>query len=308
MRGSLKEPARLKPGEKVTEAGVYDVGMAAYHNDICPGPSISGSGINTLLNETARAYFHDSPYNPNRAEEDTESAESAGFRIGRGAHTLAFEPHLFASHYVIRPSRFTSWQTDASKDWRTEQQREGLTVFTPKELAQVHGIVASLKEHPLIQQGLLDGYCERSLFWKDEETGVWLKIRPDAIPELDATICANLKCLTQITPRQIWRQTFDHGYHVGAALVTMGIEAVLGMKVSEYALVFVGQRPPHDILIAPLDPTSIEWGRRLVRKGIRIFARCLEQNYWPSYDALDNEYLKPSEYMINQWAKDPDMK
>jgi hypothetical protein len=302
---ALANPPRVKPGTKIKEPGIYDIGMADYHSDVCPGPSISASGINTLLNETARSYFYHSPYNPKRP--DDAGTEAAGFRIGRGAHTLAFEPHLFASHYIVRPDRYDSWRTKESKVWRTMKEAEGLTVFDPGEYENVLGIVASLKEHPLYEQGLLEGYCERSLFWQDEETGVWLKSRPDAIPS-HANINSNLKCLSRIEPRQVWYQAFDHGYHVQAAMVAMGCEKLLGMKFDEHVLVCVGQKPPHDILIAPLDPLAIEWGRKFVRKGVRRFAECMRAGYWPSYDAIDGEYLKPSEHMINKWAMDPEMK
>lgn len=304
-REALANPPAIKAGTKIAEPGVYDTPIAWYHDDCAVGPSISASGINKLLHETPRSYFYTSPYNPDRPEDS--GTEAAGFRIGHGAHTLAFEPHLWATHYTVRPDRYESWRTREARMWRSQQEAAGLTVFDPSEYEQVLGIVASLKEHPLYGQGLLEGYCERSLFWQDEETGVWLKTRPDAIPS-HANINANLKCLSRIEPRQIWRQVFDHGYHVQAAMVAMGCEAVLGMKFDEHALVCVGQKPPHDILIASLDPVAVEWGRRFVRKGVRLFAQCLKNGYWPSYDMLDGEAIAPSETMINQWAKDPEMK
>lgn len=299
---SLDHPTPLWHGTRAASAGVYDVPMLWYHDDCCIDPSISSGGLRTLLARTPRAYWHTSPLNPDRAP---MPEPTAAMRLGAAAHALLLEPHTFRRLYEPRPDSFDSWRTKAAREYRAARAMEGITVLEPSEMERIIGIAAALRDHDL--RDLLAGHVERSLIWPDEATGVWLKSRPDAIPT-SANIYADLKCMAGVTPDALRRAIFDRGYHVQMALADMGMEFILGRKMEEYVVVAVDSDPPHDVIVAPIDPEAIGWGRKLVRKALGIFARCLEDGRWPSYEAQEGLYIHVPDWLRGRYNEDPDLK
>ena len=75
-----------------------------------------------------------------------------------------------------------SLRTNYAKEWMDARRHEGKEVIFPKEVEQISGMAHALGTHPMVKAGAFDGYVERSGFWRDKETGVWLKVRPDVIP------------------------------------------------------------------------------------------------------------------------------
>ena len=70
--------------------------------------------------------------------------------------------------------------------WRAERGREGKAILTLNDVADIRGMAESLGRHPIIKAQALNGLIERSGFYKDKDTGIWVKIRPDAIPTVRA--------------------------------------------------------------------------------------------------------------------------
>lgn len=298
--GSI-EVRRIQHGEIITEPGIYDMPMGWYHANCCDGPSISSSGLRTIVLKTPLHYWDDSPLNPNRYVDDKkgEDAETAALRIGRAAHTLLLEPHLFKALYCTRPERFTSWQTKESKKWRTEQQLEGLTVLDPHEFQRVVSVASALRRHPLYERGLIDGDIERALIWKDAKSGVWLKSRPDVIPR-GSNIFADLKVVHDASARSVQKKVFDFGYDMQMALAGVGMWELLRRRIEEYVLVAIESDRPHGVRIAPISHGEINRALSLLRHGLNLFVECMEEGYWPSYDDQDNLYVSRSEFAAKQ--------
>ena len=134
----------IKHGQKISEPGVYDMPMGWYHDDCCVGPSISSSGLRTIWQKSPLHYWYDSYMNPDRDEEDDEKVEAEALRMGRAAHALLLEPHLFGQMFTTRPPIFADWRTQKARQWRAEQQLEGKTVLDPAEFQRVHLIAKAL--------------------------------------------------------------------------------------------------------------------------------------------------------------------
>lgn len=293
--GTYAEIRKVKHGEKITEPGIYDMPMSWYHADCCAGPSISSSGLRTIVLKTPLHYWDESYLNPHRPVDDQDETESVFLRIGRAGHTLLLEPELFRSQFVTRDPRFTSWMTKESKKWRLEQQLEGFTVMDPPEMLRVQGVANALRNHPLYARGLLDGDIERSLIWQDPATGVWLKARPDVIPE-GSNIWADLKVVSSADARAVEKKVFGFGYDMQMALGEIGMQVLLGRSIEEFVVVCIESSRPHGIRIAPIALEEIKRARSLLRAGLTTFVECLEAGYWPSYDAQEGEYVRRPEW------------
>lgn len=286
---SLSNPLPLPPCGKVSVPGVYALSMAEYHGDLCVGPSISSSGLRTIWSQSPAHYWYDSPCNPNRPE----PKERPHFSIGRAAHHLLYLGRKgFDAEFVIRPSKWKDWRTDAAKEWKAEQIKAGLTIITDAELEAITGMARSLAAHPLVKSGILDGAVERSLIFKDEKTGAWLKSRPDNIPS-SSGLFADLKTADSVSDDSLERSLASYGYHMQAALVGMASEALLGRPMEEFAFVWVEKAPPHCVRVTVLTGADIERGRMQLRRSIDQFAECVATGEWPGPGGTrrDAEYL-----------------
>lgn len=292
--GSIASPAPA-PAGKITRSGVYDLPMAVYHGDCCDSPSISSSGLRTIWSRSPAHYWWESPYNPN----PPEPKDRPHFNVGRAAHHLLYLGRKgFDDEFVVRPSKWKDWRTAEAREWREEQIKAGRTIITDHELELITGMARALGAHPLVKAGILDGAVERSLIFRDPETGVWLKSRPDNIPA-SSGLFADLKTTESVAEADLQRSLASFGYHMQAALVAMASEAVLGLPLEEFALVWVEKAPPHCVRVTTLIGADLERGRLQLRQAINAFARCVETDTWPGPggDRSDAEYL-----MLPEWA------
>jgi hypothetical protein len=271
-------PSIVWDGKPIAADGVYDLDISAYHSDVCVGPSISSSGLRTIDQESPGDYWLTSYLNPNAEPQK----DSDAYILGRAAHYLLLGEGKLAEKFLIRPSHWDSWRTTAAKEWREAQIASGKTVLTDEHLNAVRGMAAKLGAHPLIQSGLLNGEIEKSLIWKDPETGIWLKARPDALP-MNGDIIADIKTTTDIKAVAVRRTIQDYGYHMQLALVGMGMEHILGRTPGndDYVLIFIKKSGTFGVNVKPIDIESIYWGRRQIRRALRKFADCLAREEWP---------------------------
>lgn len=294
---SLASPRMLALGERIDQAGVYDLPMSVYHSDCCDGPSVSSSGLRTIWAQSAAHYWADSYLNPHRLEDDTDRRH---FSLGRAAHHLLFLGRKgFDEEYVVRPSVWADWRTKDAKEWRADQLKAGKTILTDGELEQITGMARSLAEHPLVRAGILDGYVERSLIWQEPISGVWLKSRPDCIPN-DSGDYADLKTTTSVATEDLARSIASFGYHAQGALTGLGSQAVLNRPMQTFTLVFVEVKPPHCVRIVTIPPEDIRRGEQQILAAVETFAECWKSGVWhgPGGSQADAEYLP-----LPTWAR-----
>ncbi len=277
---------------KITKAGVYDLPMSVYHGDCCDGPSISSSGLRTIELECPLEYWAFSYLNKNAYPQDDKPAWS----FGRAAHCLLLGDSVFEDHFVVRPEEWKDWRKKDAKEWRDEQIGKGKSVLIPDELVLIEQMAAVLAKHPL-SRDLLTGEVEKSMLWKDEETGVWLKSRPDIIPTFD-NVVVDYKTTTQrVRPYQLQQDITKYGYHMQLALMEDGMRILLGKDDLNIALVFQQKKPPFHVTWVEVTPAFLELGRMQNRKALRTFADCLEKGEWPGYaDGIVQAH--PPEWLI----------
>lgn len=279
---------------KIVKPGVYNISMAAYHGDCAAGPSISSSGLRTIFNESPKHYWKDSYLNPHRAEEKTSEA----FILGRAAHHLLLGEDAFSTLFIVRPDKWDSWRTNEAKAWRADQEAEGRTVLLASQLEQIRGMARALADEPLVQAGILNGKIEQSLIWKDKKTGVWLKSRPDAIPNDSGDFC-DLKTSANFG-FDLDRDVSKFRYDVQAALTGMAMREVLGREMESFSFCFVEKEPPHSVEILTLLKEDIALAEKDIRTAIDTFAWCLEHKIWFGPGGTQRD-ARP--VYISEWAK-----
>jgi hypothetical protein len=155
---------------------------------------------------------------------------------------------------------------------------------------------------------LVGGLTEVSMIWQDQITGVWLKSRPDVIPDNGADF-GDLKTFapkSQNIARAVHQTITDRGYALQMAMAIMGAEAVFGTTAKECLLVMAQSTAPYTVTPVRLDEEALYWARVQVRHGIDTFARCLESGHWPmpvegilTYSLPDSARHRLGEAQIN---------
>jgi hypothetical protein len=294
MRLAQDRPA---PKGLIAEPGCFvGLDLARYHGQPTLGPSISSSGLRTIWAESPAHYWCRSPLNPDRLPEE----DKPHFALGRVAHTLLLEGRDgLLKDYALRPEEYPDYRTKEARVWRDEQVLAGRTIITQSDLEKVEGMARSLSAHPLVKAGILDGAVERSLIWKDPETGVWLKARPDVIPNASGDF-SDLKTTPSVAYDALERSLASYHYAMQGALVAMASEAVLGLKMQSFTLVWVEKEPPFCVRVTTLDDADLERGARQVRAALRTFAHCLNTGHWPGPGGDRAEYLRLPTWAANR--------
>jgi hypothetical protein len=262
----------------ISKAGLYaGVPMEHYHGQLTTAPSVSSSGLRTIWAKSPRHYWWDSYLNPDRPVE----VDRPHFAIGRAAHHLLLQGRKgFDAEFVVRPSQWSDWRTKEARAWRDEMLMLGKTIITLTELEHIKGMAQSLAAEPLVRAGILDGLVERSLVYPDPETGVWVKARPDAVPN-DTGDYSDLKTTTDVSDESISRTITDFGYNQQGALVRSASLHTLQTVMRDFILVFVEKQPPYCVRVVPIPVEDLDRGESQNRIALHKFKAGVETGDWP---------------------------
>ena len=294
-------------GLTISKSGLYSgVSLERYHGDLCDAPSISKSGMWDIASPDGSPahFFHGSYLNP----EAESYEESEALIFGRGAHHLLLGESDFHHSFVIRPEeypdpdrpgKFKPWNGNATwcKQWLSVETRAGRTILKPDHIRAIRGISKSLSEHPLVQSGILNGLVEHTLVYRDRETGLWVKVRPDVVPTDDLAV-SDLKTCVSVSDNAIDRAIGQFGYFLQGGLVRMAFREVFGSEIHSFSLVFVEKSAPYPVRVVTLKDIDLELGEQMATTTLRLIAKCLDKGVWPGPGGLqtDASYVEITPY------------
>jgi PDDEXK-like domain of unknown function (DUF3799) len=283
------EPVKVARAVLIDRPGAYpEISMRDYHRatNLCPAPSLSSSGIKTLLDKSARHYWFDSTMNLERPAE----SDKPHFALGRGIHDRLLTPDCFTGdHYHVVPDGFTpahhkKWEDDMPA-WQ-DAVAKGKTILKASDAAAIERMAAAVAEHELASALLISGTPEMTLAWQDQLTGVWLKVRPDVTPEMRAII-PDVKSELDPSPDAFEKKADNLRYLHSAALYMDGLDAIYGEEKRRFVFIVIEKTEPHTVTLYQPDETDIHRARMENRWAINLFAECLKRGThreaWPSY-------------------------
>lgn len=299
-----------EPGMQITEPGIYQgLPLSEYHGnrDLFDAPSISKSSLKWLLpfhGGSPKAFWNRWKWNPNRIE--PKSSDELVF--GKAAHCLLLGDEVFADQFVVEPEKYPSsktkkmikWNNNAKfcKDWHKEQAEAGLTVIKADQLKMIRRMADDAAQYDLVKQGILNGEIERTLCWKDTETGIWVTARPDACPM--PGVYSDLKTTSFFDEEFLSKQLFDAGYYLQGGMTKLVCQG-LRLPFEEFYLVYVLKDDVPDTCHVPISGTAIERGERAIRWSLKTIRKCLDADHWPGARPF-NEGNRP--LFMKPWAAD----
>ncbi|MEV4335719.1 PD-(D/E)XK nuclease-like domain-containing protein [Streptomyces sp. NPDC049590] len=257
--------------EPITEPGIHDMTNEEYH---AHRYALSSSGARTLITASP-AHF--------RYEQDHPQLPKKVFDIGNAAHKLV----LGQGPELVRIDA-DEWRTNAVKAEVAAVRAAGNVPLKPAEYQMVHDMADALRRHPVASR-LFDpehGTPERSLFWRDDRTGVMRRARLDWLPNPRSgrLIIPDYKTCVSAHPEKLQRVIEDLGYHQQDDTYRSACHA-LGIADDTAAFVFVCQEktPPYVITVIEVNAAARRIGAARNRRALEIFAHCTATGYWPGY-------------------------
>ena len=285
----------------ITEPGAYpDIDGDLYHSvEICDAPSISSTGLKLIEEKSCAHYWHQSPLNPRRPVQE----QKTHFNVGKGVHDLLLLQDLFPKRYLILPEgydgRLAKWRD--AKDERAEAMRSGVPVLTAEQARLVYAMAEQVEKDELAKALIVSGIPEMTLAAKDPETGVWIRSKPDILPDT-TDIIPDVKTAISAHPDAFEKAATRLGYFQSAAHYMDIIDLLYGPAGGKrrFVLIVVESAPPHLVQIYHLDDEDIQAGRMLNRSALNKFARCLRTGVWPGYSTPESPILP---LQMSPWAK-----
>lgn len=283
----------LPPGPaRIALPGAYpDVDMADYVTDPVAGGSLSASGVKLLLDRSP-AHF--------RQWADNPTASARHFDVGTAAHTLVLGtgPELVpVERQDVDPDdpRRHQWNTTAVKDEVKALRAAGCVPLHRADYDTVRAMAAVLAAHPTAAALLgQPGAAEVTLVWRDPETGVMRRCRPDFLPEQQPgrrLIIPDYKTCDSAHPDDCARAMWSHRYHRQGAGVLDAVDALGlagdhtadGAAPPAFVLIFQEKTPPYVVTVAEPGPWEMRVARMQTARALRLYADCAASGVWPGY-------------------------
>jgi len=244
---------------------------------------ISKSGLDMIARSPAH-YAYRSPQEPTRA-----------MVIGSATHAAILEPELFAKQYMLLKD-VTDRRSSAYK--QAVDQFGADNVLTGTEADAVTGMQAALQLNESAKQRLdARGWVELACFASDPVTGVLVKCKFDKLTS--DFLSVDLKTTQDL--RDFAKSVANYRYHVQAAFYADVFEWATGEQLKGFEFLAVEKDAPNASRIFVLDTPSIDYGRKLYRQALDVYAECLRNDEWPMPPG-ETEYIT-----LPYWAADPEL-
>lgn len=282
--------AKAWNGKTITEPGIYTgISLEDYHGklDLLDAPSVSKSSLKhlfTSLGGSPKHFWHLWNFNPDHIKLEPTKA----LNLGKAVHALLLGDEVFKDKFAVQPAEYPDsrngkpkpWSNNANfcREWNQEQADAGKTVVTLEQIEKIKRIAEDAARDPMVQQGILNGEVERSMFIKDQATGLWFRSRIDN-QAVDG-FWSDLKTTASMHPAFIRRQVKENAYFIqggGARLAAREFD----LPFDSFWNVYVSTGDTPDTQPIELKPRLLDLGEEFIRAGLDTIAECLKSGIWP---------------------------
>ena len=286
--------------------GIFpDLTNEQYHAD----PAISRSGIMLFAESPYKYWAH--YLNPHRPPKESTKA----MEFGSAFHKFLLEGGTFHHEYVVEPEllkspkrvllknvgrpAFEEYKAEKAKvdfiNAKTledfEEQAEGKKVISRADENELHLMRLALSEHKDAMDLIINAKYEQSYFWQDEDSGLWLKARPDII---HSNMMVDLKTCVSASSHAYQRAMVDGGLHIQGAMCKEAVRVIEGRTIDAVINLCIEKAYPYAIGIKIISDDALRAGHERYKEILMQMKQCFETNVWPSYE--------PETVELPRWA------
>lgn len=251
----------------VYEEGIHSITNEQYH----ASEGVSRSALWTFK-ELPQKYWYQYLSGDYERPRETEA-----YLIGNLVHTALLEPHLIGEQYYEIP-KVNRTTKQGKLDYEAAMAESGGRILVNEmQMRQGLDMVSSLISEQL--DVISGAQFEKSIYWRDQETGIMCKCRPDI---LNDPLCADLKTTDDASPRGFQLSAVKYGYFLQAAMIYEGLKSI-GMPFEKFLFICVEKKKPYPVGMYLLDDEALQYGLDLFHSLLRRFKVCQDKNEWPGY-------------------------
>lgn len=256
---------------------VHDMPNADYH--------ATAAVSNTVLSSMARSAAH--CYALHVAEDRKPMPTTAAFAAGTLAHCAILEPDALLDRYIVKPDGL-DMRTKEGKAWKAALP-SGVLMIDADEYAAALAQRDAVHDVPELAELLASGVAEVSAFWRDDETGLQCKCRPDWVHTLSdgRVILVDVKTTQDAGPLRFSAAVWRYGYHRQAAWYSAGYERAAGVEVAGFVFAAVTNAHPFIAAAHTLDDDYLRIGREECRRLLDEYADCKLTGRWPAFPGMN---------------------
>jgi hypothetical protein len=265
-----------------------------YHADVT---AIGSGRLKVILKSPAT--FH-AMFGERKAEEPSEA-----MKFGTLVHRAILEPDKLWNSFVVEPA-FTGFTKDGkesanSADAKLKRQAwrnslpEGTTIVTQDDYDRLRGMMEALLRNRDAFNILKNGKTEISGYYRDPETGIKCRIRPDFL-QFNLNALVDLKTTRDCSLNEFSKIIWNYRYDFQLAMYCEGIRQITGKAPDYPAIIAIEKTPPYEVAVYLADEAMLERGALDYRKALRLLKQCLDKNEWPGYQTSVQSISLP------QWA------
>jgi exodeoxyribonuclease VIII len=242
---------------------ILDIPNEEYHSH----PAVSKSRLDMIAKDPCAVEW------ANKCPQDAEKLKT--FDFGDAMHAICLEPERLKSEFVVMPKydlRTTVGKADKAAFVAAHDESKILTTDDHKKLTLMYeSVMAHPEARALIEA---EGIAEGSWFWKDAETGLECKCRPDK--QIGSRL-VDVKTTPDLA--KFCYSVEDFRYHVQDPWYCDGVAACgIELPYMEFLVIqktiSIGRYP---VMVVRLPEEAIEYGRMLYRRDLQAYADFLER-------------------------------
>lgn len=274
--------------------GLYP-GMS--NEDYHRSPGISCSGMHEFRRKPSRYWsLYLNPERPPRKEK-------AGQLEGTLCHCAALEPDEFDFRYVVTPEGAPARPTERSRkakkpsadtqyalEWwdAFEEMNPKRRVITQEQYDRAWHQADSIRKLPDVAAAFAAGAPEVAAFWRDPQTGVLCRCKPDWVQKCGgrSVVLFDVKTYDNVEDEAFAAQISRKYYDWQDAMYSDGYAHAAGVTVEGFVFIAVEPEYPWEANLLMLDAPSREHAARQFHERLEQYAWCLEHNVWPGYSEI----------------------
>jgi hypothetical protein len=247
--------------------GIFkDVQDDLYHSERA---AVSSSGLKRILRSPAHFV----------AMQNSPEESTAALAFGKALHAALLEPAKFRERYMAKPELDRRTKAGRELAQLIDAACEHKTQISQEWLDEIDAMVEAGRRHPQVAQMTQAGEAEVSYVWRDEETGILCKCRPDW---LNAEAIWDVKTCADASPAGFSRACAKYMYHVSAAFYVEGVFKLTG-RTLPFRFVASEKDAPYAVAVYEASAVFLRTGGRLVRQALNRLRACRGSGKWPSY-------------------------
>lgn len=217
-----------------------------------------------------------------------DERKSGSLNMGDAVHAILLEPHRFAEEFAVAPENAPRNTKAGKEKWAEfEAGLNGETVITADEHKTIQLIRESVMAHPQARWLIeAEGDAESSIYWKDPETGLLCRCRPDKLIPAYASII-DVKTTHDINKFHF--SVRDYRYDVQDAFYSEGFNQHFNVAPEKFVFLVVStsiEAGRYPVRLIELTPESKYEGFQDMRIDLDTVARCTELNDWPGIEIM----------------------